>query len=103
MALIRSEAAGDLRTLTAAGATSSIRRTLTAATAGGLAVLGVLLGTAGAYLVLAASFVGELDSLAAVPVLQLSIVAIGIPLLAALAGWLLGGRQPPTLARPPIE
>jgi hypothetical protein len=33
----------------------------------------------------------------------LSIVAIGIPLLAALVGWLLGGRQPATLARQPIE
>ena len=39
--LIRSEAAGDLRILTATGATASIRRMLTAATAGGLAVLGV--------------------------------------------------------------
>src|SRR5215207_7009959 len=37
--LIRSETAGDLRTLTAAGATSRVRRTLTAATAGGLALL----------------------------------------------------------------
>ncbi|MCI0645984.1 MAG: hypothetical protein L0346_14000 [Chloroflexi bacterium] len=101
--LIRSEAAGDLRTLTAAGATGSIRRTITAATAGGLAVLGVMLGTAGAYLGLAASFASELDTLAGVPVRQLSIVAIGVPLLATIAGWLLGGRQPSTLARPPIE
>ena len=47
--LIRSEAAGDVRTLTATGATSGTRRTLTAATAGGLALLGVVLGTGGAY------------------------------------------------------
>jgi putative ABC transport system permease protein len=40
--LIRSESAGDLRTLTATGATPSIRRTLTAATAGTLALLGAL-------------------------------------------------------------
>ena len=46
VALIRTEAAGDLRTLTAAGATSTTRRTLTAATAGALALLGALLGTA---------------------------------------------------------
>jgi putative ABC transport system permease protein len=46
--LIRSESAGDLRTLTATGATGRIRRTLTAATAGGLALLGALLGVAGA-------------------------------------------------------
>ena len=38
--LIRGESAGDLRTLTAAGATSGIRRTLTATTAGALALLG---------------------------------------------------------------
>ena len=43
--LIRSEAAGDLRTLTAAGATATTRRTLTAATGGALALLGVVLGT----------------------------------------------------------
>ena len=49
--LIRSESGGDLRTLTATGATSRIRRTLTAATAGALALLGALLGVAGAYLV----------------------------------------------------
>ena len=42
--LIRSESAGDLRTLTASGATSRIRRTLTAATAGALALLAALLG-----------------------------------------------------------
>jgi putative ABC transport system permease protein len=35
--LIRSESAGDLRTLTATGATARIRRTLTGATAGALA------------------------------------------------------------------
>ena len=38
--LIRSEAAADLRTLTATGATGRTRRTLTAATAGALAFLG---------------------------------------------------------------
>ena len=47
--LIRSETAGDLRTLTATGASSGTRRTLTAATAAALALLGGILGTAGAY------------------------------------------------------
>ena len=60
VALIRTEAAGDLRTLTAAGATSTTRRTLTAATAGGLALLGALLGSAGAYLALAAGHLSDL-------------------------------------------
>jgi putative ABC transport system permease protein len=101
--LIRSEAAGDLRILTATGATASIRRTLTAATAGGLAALGVMLGITGAYLGLAASAITELDTLAGVPVGHLAVVAVGVPLLAAAAGWLLSGRQPSTLARRPIE
>jgi putative ABC transport system permease protein len=101
--LIRSEAAGDLRILTATGATASIRRTLTAATAGGLAALGVMLGIIGAYLGLAASAITELDTLAGVPVGHLAVVAVVVPLLAAAAGWLLSGRQPPTLARRPIE
>jgi putative ABC transport system permease protein len=101
--LIRSEAAGDLRILTATGATASIRRTLTAATAGGLAALGVMLGITGAYLGLAASAITELDTLTGVPVGHLAIVALGVPLLAAAVGWLLSGRQPSTLARRPIE
>ena len=50
--LIRSETANDLRTLTATGATSTTRRAITGATAGVLALLGALLGTAGAYLAL---------------------------------------------------
>ena len=44
--LIRSETAGDLRTLTATGAGGATRRTITAATAGALALLGAVLGTA---------------------------------------------------------
>ena len=48
--LIRAESAGELRTLTATGATSSTRRAITATTAGGLAALGAVLGIAGAYL-----------------------------------------------------
>jgi len=102
--LIRSEASGDLRTLTAVGATGSIRRTLTAATASALAFLGALLGTLGAYLVLAAGYFGDPgSSLTPVPVLNLLMIALGAPLAAAVAGWLLAGRQPPTLARQPIE
>jgi putative ABC transport system permease protein len=52
---------GQLRTLTATGATSRTRRTLTATT------------------------------------------AVGLPLLAALAGWLLAGREPPSIARQPLQ
>jgi putative ABC transport system permease protein len=101
--LIRSESAGDLRTLTTTGATSRIRRTLTAATAGALALLGVLLGVAGAYLMLAATYYDKLDYLGRIPVLYLLLMVVGIPVAAAAAGWLLAGRQPPAIARPAIE
>ncbi len=48
--LIRSESAGELRTLTATGASSRTRRGITAATAGALGLLAAILGTAVAYL-----------------------------------------------------
>ena len=101
--LIRSESAGDLRTLTATGATSGIRRMLTAATAGALAFLGALLGVAGAYLMLAAAYFDKLDHLGRIPVLYLALMVIGIPLAATAAGWLLAGREPPAIARAAIE
>ena len=101
--LIRSESAGDLRTLTAAGATSSIRRTLTAATAGALAFLGAILGVAGAYVVMVALYLDDLGYLKDVPVLYLALAVLGVPLAAAVAGWLVAGREPPAIARPAIE
>jgi len=101
--LIRGESGGDLRTLTAAGATSSIRRTLTATTAGALALLGALLGVAGAYVALAATYHDDLGYLSDVPVLYLVLAVVGVPLTAAAAGWLLAGREPPAIARPAIE
>ena len=101
--LIRSESAGDLRTLTATGATSRIRRTLTAATAGALALLGALLGVAGAYVALAATYFDDLGYLGRVPVLYLVLIVVGVPLAAAAAGWLLAGREPPAIARAAME
>jgi putative ABC transport system permease protein len=101
--LIRSEAAGDVRTLTATGASGATRRTLTATTAGGLALLGVALGTACAYLTLVAGFRGNLGDLTQVPVTNLAVIAAGTPLAAAAAGWLLAGREPPVITRQLIE
>jgi putative ABC transport system permease protein len=98
--LIRSETAGDLRTLTATGATSSTRRRLTAVTAGALAALGVVLGAAGAYIALAA---GGITNLTPIPYRDLAIIAFGTPLAAAAAGWLLAGREPPVIARRPLQ
>ena len=101
--LIRSESTGDLRILTAAGATSGNRRMLTAATAGGLAVLGALLGLAGAYLGLGAAHFGDLAALTPVPVVHLLIIAVGLPTLAAVAGWVLAGRDPARVSRAQLD
>jgi putative ABC transport system permease protein len=98
--LIRSEAAGDLRTLTATGATSGIRRNLTAVTAGVLALLGALLGTMGAYVSLSA---GDLSGVGKVPVPHLIAIIVGVPIAAAVCGWLLAGREQPFMARRALE
>jgi putative ABC transport system permease protein len=100
--LIRSETAGDLRTLTATGASGATRRTLNAATAGALALLGGILGTAAAYLALIAwhwHHVGYLDR---PPYEDLAVLTLGLPVAAVLGAWLLG-RTPRTLARRPLE
>jgi putative ABC transport system permease protein len=97
--LIRAESAGDMRTLTATGATSSTRRNINAATAGGLAGLGAILGISAAYLALAA---GHISNLTPLPTRDLAIIAIGTPLAAGVVGWLVAGREPAALARRPI-
>jgi putative ABC transport system permease protein len=101
--LIRSESAGDLRTLSATGATSGIRRTLTATTAGALALLGALLGVAGAYVVLSATYYDDLGYLSHVPVFYLVLAVVGVPLASTAAGWLVAGREPPAISRTVIE
>jgi putative ABC transport system permease protein len=102
--LIRAEAAGDLRTLTATGATGRIRRTLTSTTAGGLALLGGILGIGAAYTVIVAgSSRSQLGELTRVPVVELLVIAVGVPLVAAALGWLLAGRAPRSLVRLRLE
>jgi putative ABC transport system permease protein len=106
--LIRSETASDLRTLTAAGASSFTRRTLTAVTAGALGFLGALLGTVGGYIALIGwlrsnSLNGGISSLGNIPVPNLLLILLGMPLVAIIVGWLLAGRQPPGVARQPME
>ena len=80
--LIRSETARDLRTLAAAGARRRTRRALTAATAGSLALLGAVIGTAGAYLALLAWYHSELHWLAHPPLVNLAAILIGLPIVA---------------------
>jgi putative ABC transport system permease protein len=101
--LIRSESAGDLRILTATGAGSSIRRRLTGATAGGLAAMGALLGVAGAYLAFVTFHLEDLGALSPVPVAHVALLVLGVPALAAGAGWVLAGKQPDSITRHPIE
>jgi putative ABC transport system permease protein len=102
--LIRAETARDLRTLTAVGAGSGTRRTITAVTAGALGLLGAVGGTALAYLAVTAWAHGSLDStLGPVPAADLIAILAGLPLAAAAGGWLLSGRQPPAIARQPLE
>jgi putative ABC transport system permease protein len=106
--LIRSETAGDLRTLAATGASSYTRRTLTAATAAALGLLGAILGTLAGYIGVIGwlrgnSLNGGISALANVPVANLLTIVLGLPLIAAAAGWLLAGRRPPAMSRQPIE
>jgi putative ABC transport system permease protein len=102
--LIRSETARDLRTLTATGASATTRRTITAATAAALGLLGAILGMAGAVIACLAWAHSNLSGMFGdVPLDDVLILLIGLPLIAAVAGWLLAGREPPLIARQPIE
>ncbi|HEY0716445.1 MAG TPA: FtsX-like permease family protein [Streptosporangiaceae bacterium] len=104
--LIRSETASDLRTLAATGASGRTRRALTAFTAGALGLLGAVLGVAAGYVAAVGYFRGDtqeggLSALSAVPVTNLLVLLVGLPLLAAAGGWLFAGREPPGLGRQP--
>jgi putative ABC transport system permease protein len=101
--LIRSETANDLRTLAAAGASSTTRRTLTGATAGALALLGAVLGSAGAYSALLAWHRSDLSPLGNVPTVNLIVILVGFPAMATAAGWLLAGAEPHAMARQPLD
>jgi putative ABC transport system permease protein len=101
--LIRSETANDLRTLSATGASSTTRRTLTAVTAGALALLGGLLGTAGCYLALLAWNIHDLDYLSQPPTADLLALTIGLPLAAVLVAWLAAFRAPTNISHRPLE
>jgi putative ABC transport system permease protein len=107
--LIRSETASELRTLTATGASSFARRSLTAVTAGALAFLGALLGTVAAYIGLFGWFRsnplegGVSDIIDHVPWNNLFFILIAMPLVATLIGWVLAGRGPKSISSRPME
>jgi putative ABC transport system permease protein len=105
--LIRSETAGDLRILAATGASSRTRRNLTAATAGALALVGAVVGTAAAYIAMIGfSRTNALDgigSLASVPVANLLTILVAMPLVAAMVGWIAAWREPKGLSGQVIQ
>jgi len=106
--LIRSETASDLRTLTATGASSLTRRELTAATAFALALGGAVLGTVAAYVAaIGYAWANPLDGLSelsnSVPIQQLLFILVGMPVVAAVVGWLMAGREPSAISRQPLE
>jgi putative ABC transport system permease protein len=96
--LIRSETAGDLRILSATGASNRTRRSLTASTAGALAFVGAVVGTVGAYIAMVGfssnNNLDGLSSLTSVPVTNLLLILLAMPLLAAVVGWLAAWREP---------
>ncbi len=106
--LVRSETAGDLRKLAAAGASNYTRRTLTAVTAGTLGFLGALLGVVGGYISMIGwlrsnSLNGGIGALGNVPVGDLLLILVGMPVLATAVGWLVAGREPSRIAWGPME
>ena len=105
--LVRSEAARDLRTLSATGASGLTRRTITAATAGALGFTGAVVGTVGGYLAAIGFFrsnsLDGLSSLTSIPVTNLLVILVGMPVAAAVLGWLLAGRDPAGIGRQPLE
>jgi putative ABC transport system permease protein len=102
--LIRSETAPDLRTLTATGASTTTRRTITAATAAALGLLGAILGIAGAVAAGMAWTHSSLSTMFSDALLtDVLILLVGLPLVAAAGGWLLAGREPPLITRQPME
>jgi len=105
--LVRSEASRDLRTLTATGAAGVTRRTITATTAGALGFTGAVVGVVGGYLAAIGFFrsnsLDGLSSLTSIPVTNLLVILVGMPLAATVLGWLLAGRDPGGIARQPLE
>ena len=102
--LIRSETASDLRTLTATGAGWRTRRALTGVTTGVIALLGAALGTVAAFLAsLAWAHSSLTQTFGNVPWADVGLLVIGMPLVGAAAGWLLGGRAPSAVSRQPLE
>ena len=75
----------------------SVARTAAAA----LAFAGVALRASGAYIALLATYRNDLSKLSSPPVANLLLLTLGLPVLAAIAGWILAGHEPTHIARQP--
>jgi putative ABC transport system permease protein len=77
---------------------------ITAATAAALGLLGVILGMASAVIAVLAWEHGSLFTVFGdVPLRDVLILLVGLPLIAAAGGWLLAGREPEVLSRQPLD
>jgi hypothetical protein len=80
---------------------------LAAATAGALGFTGAVVGIVGGYVAALGFFrsnsLDSLSSLSSIPVTNLLIILVGMPLAATVLGWLLAGRDPADLGRQPLE
>jgi putative ABC transport system permease protein len=105
--LIRSETADELRILSATGASSRTRRSLTAATAGALALVGAVVGVIGAYIAMVGfssnNNLDGLSSLTSVPVANLLMILVAMPLVAAIVAWLAAWREPKGISRQVVQ
>ncbi len=67
-------------------------------------MLGTLAGYLASYAWFRSSTLnGGASALASVPVANLLIILVGMPLFAAVIGWLFAGREPPAISRQPLE
>ena len=70
-------------------------------------VKAALVGIVGGYIAAIAFFrsnsLDGLSELTSIPVTNLLVIAVGMPLAATVLGWLLAGRDPAGVARQPLE
>ena len=77
---------------------------ITAATAAALGLLGAILGMAGALIAGLAWAHSSLSVMfGGLPLTDVLILLVGLPLIAAAGGWLLAGREPGAIARQPLD
>ena len=95
-----------LRSLGMLGALGATDRNIRLVVRANGVVVGVV-GTVAAY-VAAIGYAWDnpldgLSELSSVPTENLLFIVVGMPVIAAVVGWLLAGREPPAISRQPLE